>query len=277
MRGIYTAGVMDFFIDQQLFFPYVVAVSAGACNGAAYLARQRGMGKILLTKYVRDRRYFHIGNLFRKKTLFGLDFIFDEIPNRLEPFAFERFRQSEEKLMVAATDCATGECVYYTKEDCDNIFLALRASCSLPFVSPRVQIGDRFLLDGGITSPVPLDKSITDGNERHIVVLTAPAAPGRFFPRLNWLYRCFYPRDQRLVQALGRHFHAYQEALVLLEKLQQEDQAFVIAPSKESCISSFERNHDRLERFYEQGYQDAQACHDRLTTWLTRNAKSETK
>jgi len=94
MRGIYTAGVLDYFMEQNLYVPYVIAVSAGACNGAAYLARQHGLGKIMHTKYIHDPRYFNLANLLSKKPIFGMDFIFDEIPHKLEPFAFDRFQEA---------------------------------------------------------------------------------------------------------------------------------------------------------------------------------------
>ncbi|USG65013.1 patatin family protein [Brevibacillus ruminantium] len=276
MRGIYTSGVLDFFMERQLFFSYVSAVSAGACNGAVYLARQKGLGRTTITKFIQERRFFHLGNLLRKQTLLGIDFIFDEILSKLAPFDYDRFHQSTEHFVVATTDCLTGESVYYSKSQCDDIFLAIRASCSLPFVSRQVKIGERFLLDGSIADPIPLKKSIEDGNERHVIVLTAPASTpsARFFWNVSRLYDSVYPRASGIRKALSRHLDTFYESLGVVEKLRAENRAFVISPT-ESCISSFERNHGRLQQFYERGYEDARACYPHLMDWLEQSERQK--
>ncbi|MFF2527387.1 patatin family protein [Brevibacillus sp. NPDC058079] len=266
-RGIYTAGVLDYFMEQELYIPYVIAVSAGACNGAAYLARQRGLGKIYHTKYIHDPRYFHYKNLITKRSLFGMDFIFNEMPYKLEPFAFDRFHEAKEQFVVVTTDCATGEAVYFTKADCEDIFHVIRASCSLPFLSPKVTINGRKLWDGGIVHPVPFMKSMLDGNQKHIIVLTSSCPPSEWMRRLSRVERLF-SRSMSLCQAFIRHFRIYCEAIEQVKEMQKEGRAFVIAPPMGTFLRGFERQEEKLEHFYRQGYQDARTQFSELCTWL---------
>ncbi|MGG4443562.1 patatin-like phospholipase family protein [Brevibacillus fortis] len=266
-RGIYTAGVLDYFMEQELYIPYVIAVSAGACNGAAYLARQRGLGKIYHTKYIRDPRYFHCKNLITKRSLFGMDFIFNEMPYKLEPFAIDRFREAKEQFLVVTTDCVTGEAVYFTKDDCADIFQVIRASCSLPFLSPKVTINGRKLWDGGIVHPIPFLKSMLDGNQKHIIVLTSSCPTGDWMRKLSCVERLF-SRSTRLCQAFIRHFRIYYEAIEQVKEMQKDGRAFVIAPSDGIFIRGFERQEEKLEHYYRQGYYDARTQFSGLSAWL---------
>ncbi|MFE1626886.1 patatin family protein [Brevibacillus reuszeri] len=270
MRGIYTAGVLDYFMEQNLYVPYVIAVSAGACNGAAYLARQPGLGKIMHTKYIHDPRYFNLANLLSKKPIFGMDFIFDEIPHKLEPFAFDRFHQATEQFVVVATDCATGKAVYFGREDFDNLFHVIRASCSLPFVSAKVVINGRELWDGGIAHPVPVQKSMLDGNQRNIIILTSSSAPGWIVRNLWRMERLFNSCNQ-LQQALIRHFRVFLETVQQIRQLQREGKAFVIAPPEGTFIRGFERRKEKLHHYYNQGYEDARSSYASLQSWLSKN------
>ncbi|MBW5466383.1 patatin family protein [Brevibacillus formosus] len=272
-RGIYTAGVLDYFMEKELYIPYVIAVSAGACNGAAYLARQRGLGKIYHMKYIRDPRYFHYKNLIKKRSLFGMDFIFNEMPNKLEPFAFDRFRDAKEKFVVVTTDCTTGEAVYFTKDDCEDIFHVIRASCSLPFLSPKVTINGRKLWDGGIVHPVPFMKSMLDGNQKHIIVLTSSCPPSEWMRKLSRVER-FFSRSTRLCQAFIRHFRIYYETIEQVKEMQKEGKAFVIAPPADTFLRGFERQEEKLEHYYRQGYQDARTQFSGLCTWLSLGRNS---
>ncbi|MCX7708740.1 MAG: patatin family protein, partial [Clostridia bacterium] len=159
MRGLYTAGVLECFLERGLYFNYVVGVSAGACNAASYISRQKGRNKIVNTRFVKDWRYLSLRNLLLKKSAFGMDFIFDEIPNKLVPFDFETFYKENCDFYVGATDCRTGKAVYFSKDEMKKDFDALRASSSIPLLSPIVHINSMELLDGGVADPIPIRKS----------------------------------------------------------------------------------------------------------------------
>lgn len=175
MKGLYTAGVLEYFMEKNLFFPYVVGVSAGACMGATYLSRQKGRNKKVNTELVADHRYISYRNLIRKRELFGMDFLFDEVPNKIVPFDFQTFLNSNEQFVIGTTDCESGQAIYYNKAEHGNdILKIIRASSSVPFIAPAVEYDNRKLLDGGIIDPIPVLKAQTDGYEKNVVIMTKP-------------------------------------------------------------------------------------------------------
>lgn len=269
MRGVYTSGVLDYFMEQNLYFPYVIAVSAGACNASAYLSRQKGLAKIMHINYINDSRYMGYTNLFLKKGIFNMDFIFDEIPRKLEPFHFETFHASEQRFIVGVTDCSTGASVYYDKQDCANIFTIIRASCSMPFVTSIVDYQGTKLLDGGIADPIPIERSITDGNQRNVIVLTNEGShliskP----PNLTWLARTVYPQYKSLIASIFNHYNVYNQTMNRITHLINENKVFVIRPSRSIKIKGIERNPKKLIELYDQGYEDTKNSYDKIRTWM---------
>ncbi len=268
MRGVYTSGVLDYFMEQNLYFTYVIAVSAGACNASAYLSRQKGLAKIMHVNYINDSRYVGYRNLLFRKGIFGIDFIFDEIPRLLEPFHFEVFHASEQRFIVGVTDCSTGESVYYDKQDCDNIFAIIRASCSLPFVTSIVDYQGMKLLDGGISDPIPIERSITDGNQRNVIVLTNEGSYLRKSPHLSWLARTIYPQYKSLIASICNHYNVYNQTINRITNLIDENKVFVIRPSRFIKIKGIERNPKKLIELYDQGYEDSKHAYAKIRTWM---------
>lgn len=272
MRGVYTSGVLDYFMEKNLYFPYVAAVSAGASNASAYLARQQGFGKIMHVDYLHDPRFVGFRNLFTQRSLFGLDYILKEIPKKLNPFCYDRFFQADETFVVVTTDCRTGQSVYFNKhdhhEEGEEFFTAVKASCSLPFVSPIVKYKGMHLLDGGIADPIPIQKSISDGNEKHVIILTSepvptPAPPDKF----KWLARTFYARHPKLVDALWEHHQIFNDTVKQIAELERSGRAIVIRPSKYIPTKGVERDKSKMLALYEQGYLDAMTAYPRLLAW----------
>lgn len=261
LRGIYTSGVIDFFMDQGIKFPYVLGVSSGACNGFTYVSKQRGLGKLMYTKYINDTRYFSYKNLLVNKCLFGMDFIFDEIPNKLEKFDFDCFNQSKQRYIVTTTDCTTGKPKYYEKGHCNDIIMAIRASSSLPFISPIVNFDNHCLLDGGIANPIPIDKSIADGNKKHVVVLTTYDYYCRPFKKIQWIGYKLYPKYKNLVQTLCQQDIQYSYTLNKLKELQLQKNVVMIKPSENITMNMLGRNPNLLTQLYDLGYRNAEASY----------------
>ena len=139
MRGLYTGGVLDALMDRQLWADYVIGVSAGACNGVSYVSGQRGRNRRINTEYVGDGRYVGVGNFLRTGSMFGMDFIFGEIPEKLDPFDYAAFHASPCAFVAGVTDAQTGEPVYFGKEDMQGDCTVLRASSSIPCFAPAVK------------------------------------------------------------------------------------------------------------------------------------------
>ena len=175
MRAAYTGGVLDAFLDEGVDFPYVIGVSAGANAGSDYLVGQRERNHRVFVEFASDRRYAGFANLLRERSWFGMRFLFETLPDELAPFDYEALQRSWRTLVVAVTDCATGQARYFTQHGQDArwfVHTVHRASSSLPVLSPPVEIEGRRYLDGGVSDPIPIERSIIDGNSRNVVVLT---------------------------------------------------------------------------------------------------------
>jgi predicted patatin/cPLA2 family phospholipase len=270
MRGVYTAGVLEYFLEQELFFPYVIGVSAGACNAASYLSKQKGRNKTVTIKYASDPRYISWRNYFKNRQFFGMDFIFDEIPNKHVPFHYDVFYNAPSEFVIGTTDCHTGEPVYFKKQDYGQDMLkVLRASSSLPFIAPEISFQNRLLLDGGISDPIPIKKAQTDGYAKNIVVLTRNQGyrkkPGKF----HFLVNRKYPEYRGLQEALQNRYRIYNAEMAYLEKEEEKGDVFIIRPSMPLKVGRMERDPRKLEELYNQGYADAKSAYGDIRKWMT--------
>jgi predicted patatin/cPLA2 family phospholipase len=269
MRGVYTAGVLEYFSEHNIYFPYMIGVSAGACMGASYLSRQLGRNRVVNVEWVSDPRYISWKNLWKKGQLFGMDFIFDEIPNKHVPFDYDAFRNSPEEFVIGTTDCVTGETVYYRKSDPDfDLLQLLRASSSLPFIAPIVEYGRRKLLDGGISDPIPLKKAESDGCKRNLLILTRNEdyrkSPGRF----GWIVQRAYRKYPKLVEKMFKRHERYNETLDYIVEQERTGLAFVIRPQETLVVGRMERDPAKLDALYRQGYEDAKRMMPQLLAWM---------
>lgn len=268
MRGSYTGGILEFFMDNNLYFPYVIGTSAGACVACSYITKQKGRNKVVFIDYVKDPRYINFMNLFKEKSIFSMDLIFDEIPNKLCPLDYETLFGSEQRFIVCTTDCDSGNPVYFEKNQCEDFAKAVRASSSLPFVSPPVKLEGRTLLDGGIADPIPIKKSIEDGNQKNVIILTRHKGYRKKPFRLKWLAKRFYPQNQELLTSIFNRYLVYNQTLDFIEQLESKNKVFVIRPKQPVKVKRMERDTEKLTVLYKQGQEDAKELYDQLVSWL---------
>ncbi len=271
MRGVYTGGVLEYFSEQQLFYPYIIGVSAGACNGASYISRQRGRNYQVTVDYVDHPNYISYKNLFRNKGLFGMDFIFDEIPNKHVPFDYKTFQDVPETFLIGTTNCETGDPVYFEKGDClgAEISTVLRASSSLPLMAPIVPYNGLSLLDGGISDPIPIKKSVEDGNEKNVVILTRNAGYRKQKERISWLVERIHKKKYpHLVEKIKIRHNVYNATLEYIEEEEKQGNVFVFRPSRPLTVDRVERDKNRLSELYKLGYEDAKTSFSDLLKWL---------
>ena len=268
MRGLYTCGVLEYFMENDLYFKYVIGVSAGACNAASYISRQQRRNEKVIIGFVKDWRYMSLRNLILSKSYFGMDFIFDEIPNQHVPFDFRTFYESPGVFLVGATDCQTGKSIYLNKDDLGEQFQALRASASLPMLSPIVNYKGYELLDGGISDAIPIKKSIEDGNTKNIIVLTRNKGyrkrPGKF----NALLKLSYRNYPHLIETMQNRYKNYNETLDYIEHLEDEGKALVIRPSNKLEVGRLEKDPQKLYRLLHQGYEDTKRSYERIIEFV---------
>ena len=273
MRGQFTAGVLDFFMDQNLWCEHVIGTSAGALNGYNYVAGELGRTCFLNTKYCDDPRYLSMKNFVRTGDALGRDFVFHEIPETLEPFNFKAFRESPMELTTVASDLETGEADYHVMETADDErdIEYLRASASMPLVSHIVELDGKKLLDGGPCDSVPLLHSMLMGNtDKHIVVLTQDSTfvkgPNKTMPLIKRMYSD-YPHFVDRVEY--RHYE-YNRCYRWIRRLHDEGKIFMIQPSEPVTVSSMERDADKLFALYEQGLRVAAENWSALQDYLAK-------
>lgn len=269
MRGQYASGAMDFFLQAGIRFPYVIGVSAGISNAASYVAGQFERNRRVFTTFAGDPRYFSWRNWWTQGNPFGMDFIYRELPNYL-PFDFAAFESSPTRFRIGATDCATGQAVYFDKADAP-MAEALLASSSLPMVGRMARVNGKLYLDGGIADPIPFRQAAADGHPRRVVVLTRnrgfrKPAPGRM---LRAAIRLKYLRFPALAAAVARQAETYNRQLDELEAEAAAGRAFVIRPSRPLAVGRYSQDRAELERLYQNGWADAEAVLPQLRDFLS--------
>lgn len=268
MRGVYTAGVLEFFMEKDIYFPYCIGVSSGACQAASYLSRQKGRNKQINIDFIKHPKYISYKNLFLKQELFGMDFLFDELPNQLVPFDFATFSSNADQFIIVATDCETGEPVYFEKEKHENdIFTLIRASSSLPLMAPTVQYNGQHLLDGGISDPIPIRKAQANC-EKVVIILTRNPGHRKTPFKFIRLLQKRYPQYPKLIQAIINRYKLYNETMDYIEEQARQNKIYIIRPEQKLQVKRVERNQQKLLQLYEQGMRDAENHFEKLTDWL---------
>lgn len=270
MRGLYTGGVLDLLTDEGLLADYVIGVSAGACNGVSYVSGQRGRNLRINTEYVADKRYVGIRNLLRTGSMFGMDFIFDEIPHKLDPFDYAAFQASPCDFVAGVTDVLTGKPAYFGREDMQGHSIVLRASSAIPCFSPMVRYKGRDYLDGGTADPIPVRKALADGCDKVIVVLTRERSFVKQPEGGRTVYRRAFKKYPAMIEALDRRHEIYNETRQHLDELERDGIALVIAPEQSLGLSRFEKKPENLRRAYATGYADAEKRLPALREWFAR-------
>jgi predicted patatin/cPLA2 family phospholipase len=261
MRGNYTGGVLDAFLDAGLEFPYIIAVSAGAGYGSSFVSKQRGRNFEILKKYRQDPRYCSVRSYFKTGNYFGLDFIYGDIPLRLIPFDLEAFLASPTRFVTVCTDCTSGKAVYYEKNR--DILRIMKASSALPYISRIVSHDGRELLDGAIVDAIPLAKAHEAGYPQTVAVLTQPAG-FRKKEELQPPSRLFYGAYPKLRAAMKERVPAYNRAVEFAEQEAAAGRALLIQPSQDLGVGRTEKSVEKLTRLYELGLHDGARALERL-------------
>lgn len=268
MRGMYTCGVLEFFLEKELIFSDCYGVSAGACHLCSYLSGQKERALHVGIDYLQCRDYCSLSSLLRTGDLFNKDFCYDLIPNYLNPYDYEAFERYPGRAYAVATNIETGEAEYLRLKHMQTDIEAVRASSSLPLVSKNVRIGNKLYLDGGISDAIPLQKSILDGNQKNIVVLTKEVGYRRKPSSLLPLIRAAYLRYPKVYELMKNRHIAYNRTLDMVEKKEKAGEIIVLRPKGNGGIGRIEKDKEKLMALYRQGYEDAKARYEEILAYL---------
>ena len=255
MRGVFTCGVLDNLMDRGIEFPYAIGVSAGACNGLSYMSHQRGRAKFSNIDLLEKYHYIGFRHLITKGNIMDFDLLFDEFPNRIIPYDYEAYAQNAGRYEMVTTNCTTG-CAEYLEEksDPERIIDIVRASSSLPFVTPISYVDGRPMLDGGISDSIPVVRATEQGFDNCLVVLTRNAGY-RKSAKPSFVPSFVYRRYPMLQEAIRHRNSEYNKQMELVERLESEGRITVIRPERPIEVGRMERDTRRLLALYDEGYE----------------------
>lgn len=268
MKGIYSSGVLDFFLDKKVEFSSCYGVSAAACSLCSFLSKQRGRAYRINVDYLDDKNYCSVYSLLKTGDLFNVDMCYRQIPDELNPYDHETFEKYKGNFYSVVTNIESGCPEYISIKDLRKDIVAIRASASLPLVSRNVEIGGKLYLDGGISDAIPLRRAMQDGNQKNVVIMTKEIGYRRKPASMTSLVKLRYQKYPKVYELMKNRHNSYNETLDFIEEQVKEGTAFLIRPKTKSNVGRIEKNREKLDTLYEQGYKDAGACYEDLLRFL---------
>ena len=258
LRGVFTCGVLDYFMDNGIRFPFTIGVSAGACNGLSYMSGQRGRAKASNIDLMDKYHYVGFKYLFTQKCIMDFKLLFEEFPEKIIPYDYDAYFSNPDRFVMVTTNCITGKAEYFEeKTSSERVMDIVRASSSLPFVSPISYVDGIPMLDGGIADSIPVEFAMSQGYEKLVVVLTRNRGYRKKAGSMP-LAKAVYRKYPALQKALSERNAIYNRTMDLIERLEDEGRITVIRPLKPVDVSRMEKDTDKLRALYQEGYDIAE-------------------
>ena len=254
MRGMFTCGVQDVFMEEGITFDGAIGVSAGAAFGCNIKSHQIGRPIRYNKTYCRDKRYCSFHSLLKTGDLYGAEFCYHTLPYELDLFDMDTFEKDPMEFYVTCTDADTGKAVYHKCSDGrENDIQWMRASASMPLVSRIVELGGFRLLDGGVGDSIPVRYFQKKGFEKNVVILTQPLGYRKQKNKLLPLIRIAMRKYPNMIRAMANRHIRYNKTLDYIAEQEAAGKLLVIRPPKALEIGSTCKDVDELERVYQIG------------------------
>ena len=257
MRGMFTAGVLDVLMENDIEFKGAVGVSAGAAFGCNIKSKQIGRAIRYNEAFCRDRRYCSLYSWITTGDLYGAEFCYRMIPEKLDIFDVETFENNPMEFYVVATDVDSGEPVYQKCSPGMNYLDWMQASASMPLAAKIVEIDGKRYLDGGVSDSVPLRFFESVGYEKNVVILTQPAGYIKKKNNLMPLLRIVFKKYPKLLYALEHRHEMYNETISYIKEQEKKGAVLVIRPSEPLPVGHVEHDKKKLRKTYELGREKA--------------------
>ena len=268
-RCVFTAGLLDFFMEQDLYIKHVYGVSASAYAAMNYLAKQRGRTKACNIDYINIEPLFTFRSLFTTGSVLKTDLLFDIQPNREIPFDYDTFLTSSQSLTMSVSDLQTGEPLYFNEyKDGNHLMQICKTSNSFPLITPIQYLNGTPALDGGMADAIPIQKALGDGVRKCVVILTKPKGFRKKLKK-DRIISFFYRKYPNFVNVVNKRPQLYNDTLDYIEKLEEEGKIFVIYPQIEP-VKLVDRKQAKLLSFYQHGYEHGAAIFPCLIDYLKR-------
>ena len=254
MRGLYSAGVLDVFMQNNINVDVIYGVSAGALFGLNYKSRQIGRALRYNLKYAKEKNYMGLYSLFTTGNIMNKEFCFTKLVYELDRLDFEMYKNYPVDFYAVVTNLQTGKPEYIKIDDAKKDMEYFRASGSMPFVSKPVEIDGNLYLDGAMSDAVPFKKVLETNCDKIIVVLTRPLG---YRKKPSYLpYRLFYGKYPNLVETAKNYYKEYNATMDLIEKYESEKKIVVLRPSKLVKMKRVEKDTNKLQAIYDLGIAD---------------------
>lgn len=258
MRGMFTCGVLDVFMENGIRFDGIAGISAGATFGCNYKSHQIGRALRYNKKYSRDWRYCSLRSLIKTGDLYGAEFCYHTIPEKYDPFDTETFKNDPMEFFIGATDVTTGEVRFHKCTDGGATDIEwMRASASMPVVSNIVSVDGYKMLDGGIVCSVPYEYMERQGYDRNVIVLTRHKGYRKKKSRIVPIVRIVLRKHPEMAKAMAVRHILYNAQMDEIERKESCGEVFVIRPPEDPGIGRTEKDPDELERVYQMGRDEA--------------------
>ncbi len=274
-RTVFSCGVTDAFLEENIMPDYFIGVSAGIAYGVSYLSKQKGRNLTIVQKYMKDKRYMGVRHLLKSKNFYNIPFVFGEVPNKLEAFDYEAFQAFPGKVVACVTNIHTGEPEYLEVPRKDDSFEVLVASCALPILFQPVKVGRRYYLDGGLSDSIPYQQAIKEGCDKNIVILTRERGYVKKPERAGDISMKLYKKYPKIVEDIDTRPEKYNACMEELLEKEKSGEIFVIAPETTYGIGRTESNPEKLTKLYEEGYQQAKRQMEELKRYLGMEGEAE--
>ena len=271
-RTVFSCGVMDKFLEENIMPDYYIGVSAGMAYGLSYLSGQKGRNLELMEKYMADKRYMGMRHLLNRKehAYYNTKFVFEEVPNELLPLDYDALARFPGEIEAAVTNIHTGKAEYMEVPRGKEMKDLLIATCSLPILFQPVKIGRHYYLDGGLADSVPYEHAMEMGCEKLVVVLTRERGYVKTQEKASGVMTRLYQRYPKIVEDMKLRAERYNASMEKLMQLEKEEKVFVIAPESTYGVGRTETDTIKLRRLYDEGYRIATEQTDALRAYLNK-------
>ncbi|MDO4465669.1 MAG: patatin family protein [Bacillota bacterium] len=269
LRGMYTAGVLDTLLENDIQADLVVGVSAGALFGVNYVSKQKGRAIRYNKRFNSDPKYMGLYSLVKEGNLVNTEYAYERVPHELDPFDDETYKRNPTKFYAVITNIKTGKPEYVHVQSVFEQMDVLRASGSMPFVSKPVEINGNHYLDGAIGDNIPFEWMASQEMDKIIVILTRDSSY-RKKAMSKWFTNLYKNKYPKISQGLERRHELYNHQIDLLRKWEEQGKVFVFRPSSPIQIGRIERDPDKLQAVYDLGCKDGKAQLQRLRRYLEK-------
>ena len=258
MRGVFTSGVLDAFMKYELYFPYVVAVSAGACNGLSYMSRQMRRARFSNIDMLRKYGYLSLKHLVEQGSIFDPNVLYERFPSEIVPFDYRTYAANPAVYEMVTTNCLTGFAEYLSeKHDARRITAIAKASSSLPYVAQITKVDGVPMLDGGIVDSIPVIRATSQGHPFNVVIMTRNKGYRSTERDVN-IPSFIYKEYPRLRVALSHRVEVYNQQLEMVECMERWGEILVIRPQRKMEVGRTCSDVAKLERLYEEGFREGE-------------------